>query len=127
MVVSFLCLAFSIIPWVVFGPSKDLRGLGVCLVAGFLPSALLGGTAGRLRGCAGSGGFAGGMLAAAVFIALRLEQIRLAAIADQVEALQFPRALCWLTALGWAILTGIIALLTVWKKEFPSDESRKQP
>jgi hypothetical protein len=114
------CTAFVFVSMVAFGLSLwpffawpelwRTSNLALCCAVGFVPSAVLGAVFARRGGIPGASGYVAYAMAFSAFLYLRLEQIRMSALAQQTPELDYPAILGALIPLGWLLVSLFIAM-----------------
>ena len=106
-------------PFFVFSDVQFLRVLAIAAAAGMIPAAIYGGIATRRFGLPGACGFFAGAVATAIFLVLRLQQVFVAAQAQQDVAPNYPPAFQYLVPVAWLLAALLVAALLLPKGELP--------
>jgi len=109
-VISILTYGLVIWPFAVF-QEYSVNGLLTILATGPLPACVFGAVAGRKLALAGSTGFFGGAMAAAVFMHLRLQQTMLGKYTKDLPAPEYSDLVAILLPVGWFLVSGLVALV----------------
>ena len=107
-IVSLITYGTTVWPFAVF-PEYSIVGLAKILGFGAGTASILGAVAGRKFGLAGSSGFFGGSMAAAVFMHLRLQQTMLGQFARDMPKPDYPESLALWIPFVWFAWAGAIA------------------
>ena len=113
LILSIAGYMLAVWPFFAFLAIETRAALGRNVALGLGPHLLLAAVGSRRFGVAGGCGAAGGAAAAAVFLYLRLDQARLAALLDQGGTPQWPTALVALVPCAWLLAIVTAAILFV--------------
>lgn len=111
VVTSLATYFLAIWPFLVWLSIERLGVLALASTAAFFPVFVTGAIACRKAGLAGAAGFVGGMLAVAIFLYLRMEQLFVEVLARRIPEPEYPKALQYLIPLAAVFGALLIALL----------------
>jgi hypothetical protein len=84
-----------------------------CAAIGFVPGAVVGFFSARTGGVAGATGYVAAAMASAVFFYLRLDQIRLSALAQQSPEPDYAPALLAWFPIAWVLAACLVAVASL--------------
>jgi hypothetical protein len=113
LVVAVIGFGLVVAPFLVFLDTHRLSDLARNCALGMVPAAILSVVAVRSRGLATAFGVVGASLSAAVFLFLRLEQISMAAQAQQSPPVEYPDVFRYLVPLGWVLVSTLVAVASL--------------
>lgn len=105
---SVLTYLVTIWPFTIF-PEWSQKGLATIFGSGALLACIFGAYLGRKFGLAGSSGFFGGAMAAAVFMHLRLQQTMLGFYAKDIPRPEYPEFFAILIPILWFLVASTVA------------------
>ena len=112
---SFASYALAVWPFFIWMDVHAAVSLGIALAAGVPVAFLFGCVSTWKLGIAGAAGFVGGMVASAIFLYLRFEQVFLEADAQRIPPPDYPTSFQWLlpgvTVLFALLLATAVSLL----------------
>lgn len=114
--VSLLSFLMSLWPFFAWPSLWEWRTLGTCVLVAIVPVTLIGMAASRRWSVAGATGYIAGAMSFAVFLVLRLDQIRLSAVARQTPDLQYPPSMVVLLPIAW-ILTALFIAIAFYRQD----------
>lgn len=106
-------ITFSLVLWphFIWTDVFQIRVLGMACAVGMIPACIVGIVAARKGALAGACGFVGGAMAAAVFLFLRLQQIKPAVQGRDALEADYPLNFAWMVPVGWLCLAALIAII----------------
>ena len=124
VVTSIGCYLLGAWPFFMWLDIHNLKSLAVTLALGIPISFVIGAIASWRFGLAGAAGFVGGVLALAIFLYLRFEQVFLEAEARRITFPDYPQWILWfLPGMVVALSITLSAIILSFAKDQP--ESKK--